>query len=57
MIKFDYVLIVIERNIYYKNEEELLNKLLYTDKLDYILFTFIKEDEVYIFDKAELIKR
>jgi len=48
---------VIERNIYYKNEEELLNKLLYTDKLDYILFTFIKEGEVYIFDKAELIKR
>ncbi len=48
---------VIERNIYYKNEEELLNKLLYTDKLDYILFTFIKEGEVYIFDKAELVKR
>ena len=51
------MIIVIERNIYYKNEEEFLNKLLYTDKLDYILFTFIKEGEVYIFDKAELIKR
>ena len=48
---------VIERNIYHKNEKEISNKLLYTDKLDYILFTFIKEDEVYIFDKVELIKR
>lgn len=48
---------VIERNIYYKNENEVFNKMLYSDKMDYILFTFIKEDQVYIFDKAELIKR
>jgi hypothetical protein len=48
---------VIERNIYHKNEEEIFNKLLYSDKMDYILFTFVKENQVYIFDKAELVKK
>ncbi len=48
---------IIERNIYYKNEENKFNELLYSDNMDYILFTFIKEDQVFIFDKAELIER
>ena len=48
---------IIAEDIKFNDEEEEVEKLLSGEDTDYIIFTFVKENNNYIFEKAELKKR
>lgn len=48
---------ILLNNIEYSKEDEEINKILEGDKTNYIMFTFTKENDNYIFNKAELVER
>jgi len=48
---------IIAENIKFHDEEEEIDKLLSSEETDYITFTFTKENNNYIFEKAELKER
>ncbi len=48
---------IIAEDIKFNDEEEEVEKILSGEDTDYIIFTFVKENNNYIFEKAELKKR
>ena len=48
---------VVAKGFKYGDQEKQLDKILNSDKTDYMLFTFKLEDNHYIFDNVEIIER
>ena len=48
---------VVAKDFKYGDQEKQLDKILNSDKTDYMLFTFKLEDDHYIFDKVEVVER